>query len=169
MPGDLAESAVRAARSLPGSAGHYVYPPGDLHLTVANLDSAVLRGAELLRACQQVAAATPPFQVRMHGLGMTAHSVYAQVWDQTGSLWRLRRELAAATGGPLSLPRRLLGFVNLVRFLGPDVRGMHDAVRHLRHLELGSLDVDAIEIVRTDKVLATDATTVLGRLALARP
>lgn len=166
VPSDAAARVVTVARALPGASEHYVYLPGDLHLTVLNLDAVRSTVPELLRTTEQVATSALRFPVELRGLGMTGQSIYVQAWDPTGSLCRLRAGMAAATGCGASLPRRLLGFVNIVRFRHPRVDELRAERGRWRRLALGSFVVGEVEVVRTNKVLAATATTVVGRFPL---
>lgn len=167
LPPDIAAQVATLAGALPGAAGHYLYPLGDLHLTVLNLDTARLPINELQAATARTLRSAERFPIRLRGFGMTRHSVYAQAWDSTGALWRLRGRLAAATGCRDTPSRRLLGFVNVIRFMNPDVTELRAGVCGLHRLDIGAFDAQEVEIVRTNKVLATAATTVLQKYRLA--
>lgn len=166
VPGDLAGVLTDVVRGLDGVEGHYVYPSNDLHLTVLNLDAARQPVADRLRAAGGAVARTPGFGVVLAGLGVSRSSVYARAYDTTGALWRLRGRLATATGCRPPLPLRLLGFVNLVRFARPDVGDLAGGLEALRRVPLGVLEVTAVQIVCTDKVLSLAETVVLKTVPL---
>ena len=166
VPGDLAGVLTDVVRGLEGVEGHYVYPSSDLHLTVLNLDAARAPVADRVRAAGGALARTPGFGVVLAGLGVSRSSVYARAYDTTGALWRLRGRLATATGCRPPLPFRLLGFVNLVRFARPDVGDLASGLAGVRQLPLGLLDVTAVQIVCTDKVLSAAETVVLETIPL---
>ncbi|MFT3875336.1 MAG: hypothetical protein QM708_02755 [Propioniciclava sp.] len=166
VPADAAAGALEIVRALPQAAEHYVYPSTDLHLTIANLDESPLTPAQLPGACGAAARASVPFPIELRGLGVTRQSLYAQAWDTTGALWRLRAAVAGATGVTLSPSRRLLGFVNLMRFRTGDAQTLIDGLARWRTVALGTFVTREFEIVRTDKVLSIEATDVLGTAPL---
>ncbi len=166
LPLPLADSALAAVRRLPIGDHHYVYPAADLHLTILNLDGSDVAVRERVRLAAEVIRVASPFRVDLRGLGVSSQSVYAKVYDNTGALWALRGRLAAATACPASLPVRLLGFVNLIRFRSTDVIRLTAEVSALRRLRLGSLEVRTVEIVSTDRLLSEAQTMILQRVGL---
>ena len=167
VPGELAGVLTDVVRGLDGVEGHYVYPCGDLHLTVLNLDADRQPVPDRVRAARDALARTPGFGVVLAGLGVSRSSVYARAYDTTGELWRLRGRIARATGCRPPLPLRLLGFVNLVRFARSNVGDLARDLARVRRLPLGVLEVTAVQIVCTDKVLSAAQTVVLETIALA--
>lgn len=167
VPGELGCVLTDVVRGLDGIEGHYVYPCGDLHLTVLNLDAAGQPVQDRVRAARGALAHMPSFGVLLAGLGVSRGSVYARAYDTTGELWRLRGRLATATGCRPPPALRLLGFVNLVRFSRSYVGDLADGLARVRRLPLGVLEVTAVQIVCTDKVLSAAETVVLGTIALA--
>jgi hypothetical protein len=158
----LALPIHQAVRSLAGVERHYVYPAADLHVTLLNLGASTD-----LDAVAAVLGRTAPFAVRLHGLQLSRHSVSVRAFDDTGALHAVRRRLIEVTGARPAWPRRRLGFVNAVRYLSQDVQQLTEAVRDQRARRFGVLEVTVAEVVRTDKVLSADGTTVLARTALA--
>lgn len=168
LPTQLSARAAAMVRALPGSGRQYVYPSSDLHLTIAKLDRSRLSADDLVTVCDTVGSRAAPFPIELRGLAMTAQSVYLQAWDPTGSLWRLRKLVADAAGVDVDLPKRLLGFVNVVRFSDPHIDDLRRAVRRHRARSVGAFTVRDFEVVRTDKVLSARATQILGPVALRR-
>jgi hypothetical protein len=167
VPDDIAQVVTGVVRALPGVAGHYLYPSADLHLTVLNLDSARQTTVEdRAQAAESALHDLPTFPVKLAGIGVSQQSVYVRAYDPTGSLWRLRGRLASATGCHQPVPRRLLGFVNVVRFTRPCVADLLKGLSSLRPASLGTFDVSAVEVVHTDKVLSTAETIVIRRIAM---
>ena len=168
VPAGLAQTLADATHALPGAAGHYLYPHGDLHLTVLNVDAARQpRLAERVEAVAAALAPAAPFPVVLAGLGVSRWSVYARAYDPAGSLWRLRAQVADATGSRPPLPLRLLGFVNVLRFVRPEVGELLAGLAPMRRVPLGVFDVAAVEVVRTDRVLSAAGTEMLRRVVLA--
>ncbi|MFT4296702.1 MAG: hypothetical protein QM582_14965 [Micropruina sp.] len=162
LPRGLGRAVHRVASGIPGIEEHYLYPASDLHLTVANLDASPLGEKALGDRVAQAAAGFPPFQVELRGVAMTALSVYAQVWDFSGELWRLRAAVEDRASIRLPAARRLLGFVNVARFLRPSVGVVRTGVRNLGHTNFGRLTVREVEVVRTDKVLSGEGTRLIS-------
>lgn len=121
-----------------------------------------------VRLAREVLAATAPFPVALRGLGVSSQSVYVQAYDRTGALLALRRRLSRVTGSRPPLALRLLGFVNLLRFRTSEVEPIAAAVAALRQLPLGTLEVQTVEIVQTDRVLSRTGTSLLDRVDLRR-
>ena len=184
VPADLGEALAAATRALPGAVGHYLYPAGQLHLTVLNLDGLNLDGRPLgrspLGAVAAVVGRAAPFPVLLAGFGVSRTSVYVRAYDPTASLRRLRTRLVRATGCRPPLPLRLLGFVNVLRFSGFDVRELLAGLASIRDRgpasgiratpgPRGELAAREVEIVRTDKVLSPAGTVLLRRVALGGP
>jgi 2'-5' RNA ligase len=168
IPVELAAPLVEAVQMLPGAEQHYLYPAADLHLTVMNLDHVAAAALpETIANMNALLAETASFEVRLRGLGTSSRSIYAQAFDCSGSLSRLRRELRHVIGGREPMALRQLGFVNVARYLKPDVELLREAVHAARHLQFGGVQVTAVEIVRTDKVLSGEGTSVLSSVSLA--
>ncbi len=167
IPLEVAAPLVEAVRRLPGADDQYVYPVSDLHLTVLNLDHVAAAALpESIAKVEAVLADTTSFEVRLRGLGMSAQSIYAQVFDCSGALRVLRKRLSHITGARPTPALRHLGFVNVARYLAPDVERLRDGVHAARQVPFGTLLVTAVEIVRTDKVLSHSGTTLLSSVRL---
>lgn len=161
LPAALALPIQQVVGTLPGVERHYVYPAADLHLTILNIGDG---GA--LDAVMDVLRRTPPFPVRLRGLQHSQHSVYVRALDESGQLRALRRRLMDVSGRHPSWPRRRLGFVTVLRYREPDIAELAPAVRELRLRPFGLLQVNAAELVRTNRVLSADGTSLLGRVVL---
>ncbi len=166
LPLRLANCALSAVSQLPTAENHYVYPAADLHLTVLNLDRSDRTVPERVQLAAEALQVASPFAVTLRGLGISSQSLYAKVYDNAGALGALRRRVAAATDSRASLPVRLLGFVDLMRFRSTDIARLTAAVRALRRLPLGTLQVRTVEIVSTDRLLSRAETTMLQRVDL---
>lgn len=151
-----------AVGSIAGIDRHYVYPPTDLHRTIANLDASPLDPDDLVKRVADAVAGAAPFEVRLRGLAITSQSIYAQAWDMSGGLRRVRECVQDAAGIRLPLMRRTLGFVNLARFRERDVQALRAGIGRFARADFGAFTVGTVEIVRTDKVFAADRTRVLG-------
>lgn len=174
----LPPDAARAlAGALPPSAvaGHHLYPPATLHLTLLNLDRWAGRaGPPALAAALETLAGAGPVTVALHGLGRSRLGVYARAFSPDGSLLRLRHRLATALGAPPAgdaghepaLALLPVGFVNLLRFRSPPGAPVQAAVWSARRFALGPIALGELEWVRTDRLLSPEHTERLGRVAL---
>ncbi|MFT3942748.1 MAG: 2'-5' RNA ligase family protein [Ancrocorticia sp.] len=162
----MSAKALAIVSGVPQATDHYLYPANDVHLTVANLDGSHVDPSKLSEACATAARSITPFPVELRGIRMTKYSVYLQAWDTAGSLQQLRDAVAEETGIQLALPRRLLGFVNLMRFESGDVRELSDGLARWRNVPIGMFEAQEFQIVRTDKVLSSGATEILGTVRL---
>lgn len=159
LPAASADKIHARVRALPDVGRQYVYPAGDLHLTLLNLDG--VDESAIAEVCR-VIAATRPVTVQLSGLHLSAHSVYVRAVDQ-GWLHQLRRQLIGVTGSAPPWPLRLLGFVNVLRWLDPDLGALRNG---LRRVDFGTVTLDAVEVVRTDRMLSQQGTTLLRRIEL---
>ncbi|MBI5090723.1 MAG: hypothetical protein HZB15_18185 [Actinobacteria bacterium] len=142
-------------------AGHYVYPPGTVHLTVASLDGASRDTDEAISELVPRRLPAPTFTIT--GVGCSPGTVFLRcIHDDAFA--ELRAEVRRAFGRP---PDRhpagalfgRLSYANVVRFDGP---------AHWRAVSFESRRVtcDVLEVVRTDRVLSPAGTVVLARLPL---
>lgn len=151
--------------------GHHYYPPGTVHLTVQNLDGLDLdgdAGAARLAELRALFGSHPPFQAAVRGLGVSAGTVFARVLPCDAALRTLRADLLGFLERHAVARRRPrpLGHANVVRFAGPVTAAFLAELAHQRHRDFGSWTVTEVELVRTDRYLSHEGTTVLARMAL---
>jgi len=152
--------------------GHHYYPPGTVHLTVQNLDGLDLDGdpgaAARLAELRALVGAHAPFRAVVRGLGVSAGTVFAQVLPCDAALRTLRADLLGFLERHAVARRRPrpLGHANVVRFAGPVTAAFLAELAHQRHRDFGSWTVTEVELVRTDRYLSHEGTTVLARMAL---
>jgi 2'-5' RNA ligase len=154
-----------------GGPGHRWYPPGTVHLTVHNLDGLDLdgdAGAATLAELRALVGAHPPFRAAVRGLGVSTGTVFAQVLPCDATLRALRADLRGFLRRHAVTPRRarLVGHANLVRFVGPVTAAFLAEVARQRRRDFGSWTVTEVELVRTDRYLSREGTTVLARMGL---
>jgi 2'-5' RNA ligase len=150
---------------------HYWYPPGTVHLTVHNLDGLDLdgdAGAAALPALRALVGAHPPFRVAARGLGVSAGTVFAQVLPCDATLRALRADLRLLLRRRGVAPRRArpVGHANVARFAGPVTAAFLAELARQRRRDFGGWTVTEVELVRTDRYLSHEGTTVLARLGL---
>jgi hypothetical protein len=138
----------------------YLYPPDTVHVTVAWLDRATVDIDTAMEVLQMQQLEAP--RVLIRGLGCSADSLY--LWcEHDWHFQYLRRAVYRAFGvrrrGPRRRLRDTLSYARVVRFEG---RGWWPGPAP------GDVDVTvmSIEIVRTDRMLSDEGTTVLAKLPL---
>jgi 2'-5' RNA ligase len=158
-----------------GDGRHYVYPVGDLHVTLANLDGyrdvPVEQIEEALTDCL---SRVGPITLGLRGLAISRGTVFAPVYvSPVSTLFRLRaaihRSLAPASRGILKSPVDVIGFCNALRFRHHDISVVSALVSHYRDIEFGRFLIEEVEIVRTDKILSAANTFVLAKCARRSP
>jgi 2'-5' RNA ligase len=172
LPAEV-EAALAPAvdRLRAGGPAHRWYPPGTVHLTVRNLDGLDLdgdAGAARLAELAALVGAHPPFRAAVRGLGVSAGTVFAQVLPCDATLRALRADLRGFLRRHAVAPRRArpVGHANLARFAGPVTAAFLAEVARQRRRDFGSWTVTEVELVRTDRYLSREGTTVLARMGL---
>jgi 2'-5' RNA ligase len=150
---------------------HCWYPPGTVHLTVHNLDGLDLdgdAGAAALAELRALVGAHPPFRVAARGLGVSAGTVFAQVLPCDPTLRALRADLRLLLRRRGVAPRRArpVGHANVARFAGPVTAAFLAELARQRRRDFGGWTATEVELVRTDRYLSHEGTTVLARLGL---
>ena len=143
----------------------YRHPVPDMHVTVLSLFTATVdHGPELARAAAYraaVAAAmegTPPFTIEFIGITASRGAVLAQGFPQGDALPALRdrlRDELRARGLDGSLDGRyklVTAHSTLLRFVRPltSPDRFHHTLAQLRDTPLGTMHVDAVELVQND-------------------
>jgi hypothetical protein len=163
----MARSLVAATQPLrEAGAEHYGYPAGTIHLTILGL----VESADAEEQVRRIARRHPPFAVDVRGLNASPRTVFAELYPLGRGLSALRRDLRAALT-PLHAPpsrwlRLRLAHATILRFGGPVGASLIQEVVRLRGRDFGRFEVAGLELVRTDKVLSVQGTSVLGRFAL---
>ncbi|MDT3438933.1 MULTISPECIES: 2'-5' RNA ligase family protein [unclassified Pseudofrankia] len=167
IPETVGDRLREAARPAAGAGGHHLYPAASLHVTLINLDRhadvPVARVEQVLADC---VSAAPPVVFDLWGLAVARNTIYVQAyarparavpWLRASILRRLdpdRRE------GP---PRgAALAFSNVVRFRSTDIAAAREVTRAHRADHFGSFSLEAVELVRTDKVMSAAGTETLA-------
>jgi hypothetical protein len=166
LPDPLARDLAQVASSLPGTEGHYCYPPGQLHVTVRSFG-----GATNLPDIGPAMEGLPPIALTGAGLGLTRDTVQLRLLPDNDTLGELRRRLARIQGVPSRQPRQRLlapvAFANVIRLNGLVDGKLRAAVAGRRDLLAGErIALSELTLVRTDKVASPANTQVLARYEL---
>lgn len=173
LPEPVTEALVRSATDLGGALdGHHVYPVDSIHVTLANatgLDDRERAGADLRRIAETLVGN----EATVVGLGMSRWTVFAAIAPDD-ALRRARAELRRSWSDAVrpGLAGRLAGrlwYANLVRFRGVPSRDLGERLRAIRHVPVSTVSFSRLELVRTNKVMALEATTVLEAWDLTLP
>ncbi len=141
---------------VPPSSSHYLYPPCDVHVTVRNLDGATRSLDEALDHLSR--HELRPVHLTLDGLGCSPDTVFVRCLHDR-DFAQLRAEVGRAFGvgraRGTAVLYELVSFANIVRF---DGAGWWPG----RGRPSGSVDIDRVEIVTTDRLLSSAATSVVG-------
>jgi 2'-5' RNA ligase len=165
VPARQADAVARALEPLRATGPeHYFYPPETLHLTIRNLDGL---DAAALDTAAAVLSSAPAFELDLRGLNVSSQTVFVQALPRDDTLRSLRRRLDEVVHTS-PRPRLSLNFahVNVLRLRGRVGRSLLTAVVRRRSLALGTLRIDSVEIVETDRLLSTAGTRTIRRIAL---
>jgi hypothetical protein len=165
LPAEVAGRLCHAVAEAIGADG--VYPPGSVHITIANLDRAPL--AELPARVAGWAGEQRPLSARVAGIGFSRATAFAVLDLDERALRAARRSLRGVAGvraGPAVMLRDHVAAVNLARFERPLEADAARRLFPLRRVELPPFAVAHVELVRTDKVLSETGTEILATYAL---
>jgi hypothetical protein len=163
LPLDLATEIVEIVHPLVAACSDaYLYPPESVHVTILTLDQLVKSNEDVAADVGAALRAQPSFSMTVRGIGATPATVFASTLSADNKLGCLRKHLSISLEVPRAALARLvvagLGFANVVRFAGPPPARLGRDLHSLRRREFGSFAVKRVELVRTDRVLAADAT-----------
>lgn len=162
---------------------HYYYPLPDLHFTImdctsfcSSSQSISLADVEQIREiCGGVLADFNGFRITGFGLNVFPTTVFVQLFSETNTIERLRHKLEATLSHHLVrneyrslVPQPLLAYTNIIRFMHAGVAKVADLLSSKREMYLGSMFVDTVELVVTDKVLAAPNTTIYSTFSMGR-
>jgi hypothetical protein len=166
LPDALAAELAEVAAALPGTEGHYLYPPEQLHATVRSFGDATS-----LPDIGPAVAGLPPIVLTGAGLGLTRETVQLRLLPGNETLGELRRRLARTQGVPSRQPRQRLlapvAFANVLRLNGKVEPELRKAVAGQRGLMSGRrIELSELTLVRTDRVASPASTQMLARYEL---
>jgi hypothetical protein len=158
---------------------HHYYPADTIHVTIRNFDNMKdVDHSQLLAQLRHCIGSLRPFSLSARGLGVSPDSVFVQLFPEDHSLRDLRRRLSLMTEDSHTQQRatdpsllrdllfRRLAFANLIRFSGPiSLPFIREIARH-RTKNFGSFRVEALELVRTDRLFSAAGTTTIDRMRL---
>ena len=150
-------------------AGHHVYPPSSMHLTLLGATGSNRTRDELGRdlAAAARALSDPPVEIAIVGIAIGPDTLFAVLEPSDDRLLQVRRELEGRWGmrhdrGPRRWPVGGLFHANIVRWAATPDRRLVSSLRAHRGSRWPALPLGAIEFVETNKVLAAARTTTLG-------
>jgi hypothetical protein len=164
---DLAEEFVAV------QPGQHAYPAESIHATVVG--PAGRPGetpASILEDLREVAPMVTGTRLRVAGLHLGSATVYARLEASGGDLVGARRVLrdrwagTDSTGVERILRERLL-WTTIVRCTAPPSRAFVAAVARRRRIRSEPFPIEAIELARTNRVMAAGRTVSLGRVPVA--
>jgi len=166
LPEALAAELAEVAAALPARAGHYLYPPAQMHVTVRSFGD-----AGNLPDIGPAIDGLPPIELTGAGLGLTRETVQLRLLPGNEALGELRRRLAKLRGVPSRRPRQRLlapvAFANVLRLNGSVAPELRRAVAQQRGLLAGErIALSELTLVRTDRVASPASTQVLARYEL---
>jgi hypothetical protein len=169
-PEHARDLAALAAELTAGDTGSYGYPAVSIHVTLAPVakppaDAGAVSAA-LAAAARRLG--DPPLTVEVVGLVMTQGSLVALGLPGDGRLARERAALRPVLGQPGGSWQRFvradgLMHLTIARWRQRPAPATVAAIRDRRGLALPARPFAAIELVRTNKVLAPENTVVLER------
>ena len=163
LPLELATEIVEIVHPLVAACSDaYLYPPESVHITILTLDQLLKSNEEVAADVGAALRAQPSFSMTVRGIGASPATIFAAALSSDHELGRLRKRMSLSLEVRRSAPARLvvagLGFANVVRFAGLSPARLGRELHGLRRREFGSFAVKRVELVRTDRVLAADAT-----------
>jgi hypothetical protein len=159
LPEPFAAELADSVAALPALSAHFRYPAGQLHVTIRNLDNVDLA------ALPRLLDGLQPIGLRADRLGFTPQTLLLRLVTADRTLRDLRTRLEHLPGAHhRGLPARELAFANVLRLNGPVTVELRRGVRQRRDALTGQqLEIDELELVRTDKVGSPERTEVLDR------
>jgi hypothetical protein len=161
LPQAFAAELADSIAAMPGLAEHYRYAPTQLHVTVRNLDGADLADISALLG------GLNPICLNLDGLSFTRETLLLRLLSPDQTLRGLRVALDDLPGArPRPRASGELAFANVLRLNGPVTSELRRGIRTYRPTR-AQIVLDALTVVRTDKVGDPRRTTVLRRYPLA--
>lgn len=181
-PGDIVTSVIWVprpiARRLHELAAGFVatqpeqhaYPADSIHITIVGPAGRPDQApASILEDLRDVAPMVAGTQLRVTGLHFGPSTVFARIEASGGDVIGARRALRDRWGSPGSigverLLRERLQWATIVRCSAPPTQAFIEAVASRRRIRSEPFPVEAIELVRSNRVMAADRTVSLGRV-----
>lgn len=150
----------------------YHYPIKDTHLTLINLDKLLGRQKNIdwqelgLRIFKEVQF-LPKLQFHVRGIGVFPTTVFAQIYDVSGSLELYRAGIIKGVGVYLSKKIDIttvtalvpgITFANLIRFKVKPGPLFIKSISYKQDIDIGSFQPAKFELVTTNKLLSANGT-----------
>lgn len=172
LPPTLAEeltSSIHELRAI--QPDHYWYPAESVHVTLADA-TAMADAGRAISDLEELAPALMASQATVIGLGLTKRSAFAAI-APSEAMRRARAELRRRWSRPYgsSVMSRIAGqmwYANLVRFRREPSAEFVKSLRTLSVASQGPISLPTLELVRTNKVMSPQRTSVILRIDLER-
>lgn len=160
----------------------YYYPASDIHLTILSIISCyqgftldVIDPEAYKQAVNTILQHTPPFRIRFAGLTASPGGIIVQGFPEDDGLNNLRNQVRRyfqASGLQQSIDQRYsiqTAHSTVVRFRNEltDPARLLKAIERFEHHNIGSFEVDALELVYNDWYQRQENTILLGTYPLA--
>jgi hypothetical protein len=183
-PADIVTSVIRlppavaarlhdlAASVVEQQPGQYAYPAEAIHTTlVGPAGRPGQTVASILDDIRDVAPLIAGTRLRVAGLYLGPSTVFARLEASGGDLTRARHLLrdrwaTAPERGLERLLRERLLWTTIVRLSAPPSRDFVSAVARRRRIRSDPFPLEAVELARTNRVMARGRTTSLGQVAI---
>ncbi len=157
--------------------GQHAYPVESIHMTVVGPAGRPGQpAATILDDLREIAPMLAGTRLRLAGLHLGSSTVFARIEATGGDIVGARRILRDRWAGsaPIGIERLLrerLMWTTIVRCIAPPTPAFIAAVARSRRIRSDAFQIDAIELARSNRVMAAHRTTSLGgvRLETAAP
>jgi 2'-5' RNA ligase len=164
--------------------GQYFYRPGEMHVTVLSLFTAVedhghllARLPEYLDVCREVLSDAKGFAVHFCGVTASRSSILAQGFPQDGYLENLREQLRVTLrrrdlGGGLDTRYHITtAHSTMMRFksVPTDLPGLLNLLREYRGFPFGCTTIELLQVVKNDWYMSLEKTELLAEYMLKCP
>ncbi len=149
----------------------YGYPSASLHVTLA--DASNVGPGDALADLEAMVPTLHGCGARVVGFGLSRRTAFAAVLVDAplrDARSTLRSRWARAGRSGRALPERVIDrmwYANVVRFRSPPSAELIDRLRHLQPDTVPEFRFPTVDLVRTNKVMATERTTSLASFDLS--
>jgi len=172
LPAHIANKLAEEVKSI--STDDYHYPSSDIHLTLINLDRLLgnqgqINWLRLKKLITEEMNPLPHLSFTVRGINIFPTTVFAEIYDENGTLEAYREAILRAVRTYLSADFNLsdhaalvpgITFANLIRFKNRPSATIVEAIKDRREIDFGAFEPREFEFVTTNKLLSVDGTIV---------